>query len=585
MKKILSLLWGICIVVLSTISCTFAYTQEQREAYEWAYKYKITTQPTIEAANLNWNITRQAFAKMIVNYLEIAVWVKWTTSNYCSFPDEDKITSDLKPYTKKTCSYSIMWSNWSNFNPMNPLTKAHLWTVLSRILWWDKHNSSWNWYYIYHVNALQDAGIMDNINNVSEISAKRWEVLVMLKRMYDKFGSNIYMNWGSSIYNTNETTINSAIDYNDQIVDLASQCIVSEDAVWDVYDDKNAWVADIQKAIKKSINECNAAKENINKLGDWEGDASLKNGVLNIINKEIAYFSKFSELLPYLEIEAPTEKQEKAYNNLLTEIEVLDRELAQANENLITIQEQFSKNHGFELEADKNNKNDNISSNDSERDADLYSNQNKNIVYVWKDWTAYDYNSGLINLLIKTADQKWESDLVAFLKIESDFLEDWLEMDDFDEEEFAKELWIDLDNLDRENMTKKEKEELVDKFGAWVKKLVTKNKDRNNKFIKDLEKVVNKVRKDDKFQLQEKYEKSKTYIESYNWFLDTYAEMITNLMKLSVTAEEWDENEEAMGQAFALIWIALAYQSNLESYQAYLNEWATNAIKLLGLNS
>ena len=290
-------------------------------------------------------------------------------------------------------------------------------------------------------------------------------------------------------------------------------------------------------------------------------------------------------MLPYLEIEAPTEKQEKAYNNLLTEIEVLDRELAQANENLITIQEQFSKNHGFELEADKNNKNDNISSNDSERDADLYSNQNKNIVYVWKDWTAYDYNSGLINLLIKTADQKWESDLVAFLKIESDFLEDWLEMDDFDEEEFAKELWIDLDNLDRENMTKKEKEELVDKFGAWVKKLVTKNKDRNNKFIKDLEKVVNKVRKDDKFQLQEKYEKSKTYIESYNWFLDTYAEMITNLMKLSVTAEEWDENEEAMGQAFALIWIALAYQSNLESYQAYLNEWATNAIKLLGLNS
>ena len=47
MKKIFSLLGGICIVALSTISCTFAYTQEQQEAYQWAYKYGLTTQPTI----------------------------------------------------------------------------------------------------------------------------------------------------------------------------------------------------------------------------------------------------------------------------------------------------------------------------------------------------------------------------------------------------------------------------------------------------------------------------------------------------------------------------------------------------------
>ena len=213
MKKVLSLIWGISITVLSIISCTFAYTQEQREAYEWAYKYKITTQPTIEAANLNWNITRQAFAKMIVNYLENAVWVRQNTSNSCYFPDENKITNNLKPYTKKTCSYNIMWSNWSNFNPKDTLTKAHLWTVLSRILWWDKHNSSWNWYYIYHVNALQNAGIMDNINNVSKTPAKRWDVLVMLKRMYDKFGSGIYMNnWNNSV--NYDTTMDSKQNKN-----------------------------------------------------------------------------------------------------------------------------------------------------------------------------------------------------------------------------------------------------------------------------------------------------------------------------------------------------------------------------------
>jgi hypothetical protein len=53
MKKIFSLLGGICIVALSTISCAFAYTQEQQEAYQWAYKNKITTQSNIQAANLN----------------------------------------------------------------------------------------------------------------------------------------------------------------------------------------------------------------------------------------------------------------------------------------------------------------------------------------------------------------------------------------------------------------------------------------------------------------------------------------------------------------------------------------------------
>ena len=145
----------------------------------------------------------------------------------------------------------------------------------------------------------------------------------------------------------------AVISYNDSLVDLASQCIVSEDAVWNVYDNESAWVADIQEAIEKTIDECNTAKENINKLGDWEGDASLKNGVLNIIDKEIAYFWKFSELLPYLEIENPTEEQEEAYNNVFAEIEALDRELEQANESLISLQETFAKNHWFELETEE----------------------------------------------------------------------------------------------------------------------------------------------------------------------------------------------------------------------------------------
>ena len=218
MKKIFSLLWGVSVLALSTISCTFAYTQEQREAYEWAYKYGITTQATVEAAKLDWNITRQAFAKMVVNYLENYVKITWYSRGNCNFPDESKITSDLRIYARKTCSYNIMWKNWTKFNPTQPLDKAQLWTVLSRILWWEEYNATWKWYYIYHLNALKFNWIMDNIDNPTSY-VKRWDVFVMLKKIGDKFGSNIYMNgWdASAAYDStvvsNNTTVSESDDY------------------------------------------------------------------------------------------------------------------------------------------------------------------------------------------------------------------------------------------------------------------------------------------------------------------------------------------------------------------------------------
>lgn len=208
MKKIFSILWGITFATLSIVSCALAFTQEQQDAYQWAHKYWLTTQPTIEAAKMNSPLTRQAFAKMVVNYLENVIGVKQVTSNSCYFLDEEKITKDLIPYTKKTCAYDIMWTNWKNFSPTQPIDRAQLWTVFSRILWWDRHNSTGKWYYIYHVNALQDAGIMNNIKNVLWTTAKRWDVMIMFKRMYEKFGSNVYLNtWKVNTVEPQQPTI------------------------------------------------------------------------------------------------------------------------------------------------------------------------------------------------------------------------------------------------------------------------------------------------------------------------------------------------------------------------------------------
>lgn len=200
MKRFWNLISIIWIVGLSIISISFAYTQEQLEAFQWAYQNKIISQPNIQAANLNWVVTRQALSKMVINYIENVAGVPWDVSDLCSFTDENKITNDLKYHTKKICAYKIMWNNRSEFKPTQWTNKAQAWTVLSRLIWGDIHNSSGKWYYVYHVNALQDAGIMDDISNVTNTSAKRWDVLIMLKRINDKFGSKIYLNsWSQAV--------------------------------------------------------------------------------------------------------------------------------------------------------------------------------------------------------------------------------------------------------------------------------------------------------------------------------------------------------------------------------------------------
>ena len=200
MKKVLNLIFTIGIIGSSIISFSFAYTQEQLEAFQWAYQNKIISQPNIQAANLNWAVTRQSLSKMVINYIENVAGVPWDVSDLCSFTDENKITNDLKYQTKKICAYKIMWKNRSEFKPTQKANKAQVWTVLSRVIWGDRHDSNGKWYYIYHVNALQDAGIMDDIFNVTNISAKRWDVLVMLKRINDKFGSRIYLNsWSQAV--------------------------------------------------------------------------------------------------------------------------------------------------------------------------------------------------------------------------------------------------------------------------------------------------------------------------------------------------------------------------------------------------
>jgi len=428
MKKIFTLLWGISVVALSTISCTFAYTQEQQEAYQWAYQHGITTQPTIEAANLNWNLTRQAFAKMVVNYLE-AAWVKQATSVSCSFPDENKITNDLKPYVRKTCALKIMWSNWVAFKPTDPVDRAQLWTVLSRILWGDMYNSNGKWYYIYHLNALKQQWIMNKIDN-PQAYAKRWDVLIMLKRMYEKY------------------------------------------------------------------NEIDDTKY----LKDSSGNTKVDTVITPVYQEDDYDYGTYSS---------------------------------------------------------------------------------SNVVYTWKDWTQYVYDAEFLNLLKNEASKKWESDLAKYLGIEAEYFASWFDqLESLDLDNLPEMLGIDED-LDPETMTKKEKEALLKKIKDWVSKLIKENKDRNDEYVKKLEKVTKNI-SNDKFWLKEKFEQTKKFMDTTDSFLVLYSEIIFEVMEMALTSENWEIDDEAwMGIVFWLMWAALAYEGEVEEYQAYLENWATKTIKLL----
>lgn len=145
--------------------------------------------------------------------------------------------------------------------------------------------------------------------------------------------------------------VDEVINYNDKLVELASQCIISENDVLSVYDNSSS-IEEVQEAINNTIAKCTNIGEEINKLWDWKWDSLLKNWVLDVIEKEIAYYTKFSEIIPYMGKDEVSEEESGKYESLLNEIESLDKELNESNNNLMAIQEQFAKKYGYELEDD-----------------------------------------------------------------------------------------------------------------------------------------------------------------------------------------------------------------------------------------
>ena len=144
---------------------------------------------------------------------------------------------------------------------------------------------------------------------------------------------------------------NAVIDYNDTMVDLAYNCISSEDAIWDAYTSDVLDIEGIRTSVDNTLKECSNAISQIEALGGWEWDNSLKDGVITLLQKGSEYYKKLWETVSYLENpDWLTEEEATAYEALKEEFTAIGQEYEAANANLIDIQSQFAANHGFELE-------------------------------------------------------------------------------------------------------------------------------------------------------------------------------------------------------------------------------------------
>ena len=181
-KTLLSILWLACL-----FSVSFAYSTEEIQAYNYAYQNFITTMPSINQANMWWDLTRIAMAKMLSNYAINILWLSPDYSKDCYFSDvSDSLDDKYSNWVSKACQLDLMWVGISRFRPYDTVTRAEFGTVLSRALnakntaTLNQMNSATPYYY-EHLRYLQREWIMNNISDPSRLE-RRWRVMLMLMR-------------------------------------------------------------------------------------------------------------------------------------------------------------------------------------------------------------------------------------------------------------------------------------------------------------------------------------------------------------------------------------------------------------------
>ncbi len=162
-----------------------SFSVELEDAYNFAAENGITSADSIDNANMYGSLTRIAMAKMMANFSMDVLGNEADTSMDCSFPDvSTTLDAQYDMGVTNACQLSLMGVGIDNFNPYGLVTRAEFGTVLSRALYGDANNGS-DPYYAAHLDALLDAGIMNNISNPMMLEVRGY-VMLMMQRGSDE---------------------------------------------------------------------------------------------------------------------------------------------------------------------------------------------------------------------------------------------------------------------------------------------------------------------------------------------------------------------------------------------------------------
>ena len=181
-KKVYS--WEIDIPNCSIQDSQFA--SEQNDAYLWACQHDITTMRTIQEARLDQPLTRAELAKIMSVYAMKEYHLKPLRAAAVNYKDVNTDLGDLADYIQLAYQLQIMGINADGtpiqaFEPHKLVSRAEFATVLSRVIWGNKHNISGDDRYSEHLQALKKYRVI-----TSDVPANWWELrgraLLMLHR-------------------------------------------------------------------------------------------------------------------------------------------------------------------------------------------------------------------------------------------------------------------------------------------------------------------------------------------------------------------------------------------------------------------
>jgi hypothetical protein len=151
---------------------------EYEQAYNFAFGKGITTMKTLKDADMDGKLTRTQMAKMVVNYAMNVLGRTLNTWTVCTFSDTANQSDEMKWYITKACQLGIMWINTKKFVPNGIVTRAQLWTTISRLLYGTAESGSD--YYSVHLNTLKGKWVITNTN--PNLVERRVFLMLMLMR-------------------------------------------------------------------------------------------------------------------------------------------------------------------------------------------------------------------------------------------------------------------------------------------------------------------------------------------------------------------------------------------------------------------